>query len=78
MCFDTKSWVAAGSKAILSLRCLPAASVFLNVYFNYRSLCLFPVANKIYIYLYCQAKHQNKLEKKHISVFLPEEQNRKR
>ena len=28
--------------------------------------------------VYCQAKRQNKLEKKHLSIFLPEEQKKKK
>ena len=51
MCLDTKCWVAADAKTILSLRCLSAASVFLNVCFNYRSLCLLLVANK-YVFVH--------------------------
>ena len=51
MCLDTRRWVAAESKTILSLRCFSAPSVFLNVYFNYHSLCLLLAANK-YVFIH--------------------------
>ena len=47
-----KGWMAANSKTILSLRCPYVASVFLNAYYNYFSLCLLLTSNKY-------AKHTN-------------------